>query len=123
MTINIIRHTPLAVCSKAIRTCWDSHHKSDNGGERDKELIHRVGNKYKHKSTLEHLKIIFEVKKPNENLLHIIQTNPYFKYLKYNDYFCVSTNVRAIQEANLDRTILQKLIPKDYTFLFQEEEK
>jgi len=31
-------------------------------GEKDKELIHRVGNKYKHSSTLEHLVYTFEIK-------------------------------------------------------------
>lgn len=55
MKIELLYHTPLKVCSTAIRTCWDSHDKSDNDGEKDRALIDRVGNKYKHSSTLEHL--------------------------------------------------------------------
>lgn len=52
----LLRHfTPLDICSQAIRTCWQSFDKSDNGGERDLALIDRVGNKNKHSSTLEHL--------------------------------------------------------------------
>lgn len=62
MKVNLLHYTPLAVCSQAIRTCWDSHDKSDNGGDVDKALIDRVGNKNKHKSTLEHLVYSFEIK-------------------------------------------------------------
>lgn len=57
--ITLLHHTPLEVCSHAIRTCWDSHDKSDQGGEKDRELINRVGNIFKHASTLEHLNYTF----------------------------------------------------------------
>lgn len=66
MEVKLLHYTPLWVCSRAIRTCWDSHDKSDtrNGvcGEADKEIIDRVGNKNKHASTLEHLSFNFEIK-------------------------------------------------------------
>lgn len=59
MNITLENYTPLQVASKAIRSCWASHDKSDSKedecGEADKKLIHRVGNQYKHASTLEHL--------------------------------------------------------------------
>ena len=48
MQITLIHHTPLEVCAHAIRTCWQSFDKSDEGGDKDKALIDRVGNKYKH---------------------------------------------------------------------------
>lgn len=61
----LINHTPLTVASNAIRTCWQSFDKSDSTeekvGERDKELIHRVGNQYRHASTLEHLYYTFYI--------------------------------------------------------------
>ncbi len=57
--ITLMHHTPLAVCAHAIRTCWQSFDKSDDGGEKDLALIDRVGNKYKHSSTLEHLVYTF----------------------------------------------------------------
>lgn len=60
--VALLHFTPLHVCARAIRTCWDSHAKSDNGGEVDKDLIYRVGNKNKHKSTLEHLFYSFEIR-------------------------------------------------------------
>ncbi|MDD5406245.1 MAG: FAD-dependent thymidylate synthase [Sulfurovaceae bacterium] len=62
MTVTLLHHTPLQICSNAIRTCWQSFDKSDNGGEKDKELIDRVGNKNKHASTLEHLSYNFYIK-------------------------------------------------------------
>ena len=83
MTVELLHSTPLWVCAKAIRRCWASEGKSDtyidddgqawydegNGrlqsgfecGEKDKELIHRVGNKFKHASTLEHLVYTFDI--------------------------------------------------------------
>lgn len=61
MQVTLLHSTPLEVCARAIRTCWDSHSKSDCGGEIDKDLIHRIGNINKHKSTLEHLYYNFEI--------------------------------------------------------------
>ncbi len=61
MKITLLHHTPLEVCAHAIRTCWQSFDKSDGGGEKDRELIDRVGNKFKHASTLEHLVYTFYI--------------------------------------------------------------
>jgi thymidylate synthase (FAD) len=59
MKVTLNHHTPLVICSNAIRTCWQSFDKSDDGGEKDRDLIDRVGNKFKHASTLEHLNYSF----------------------------------------------------------------
>lgn len=69
MEVKLLNFTPLWVCSNAIRTCWQSFDKSDNGGEIDKELINRVGNKFKHASTLEHLHYNFYIKGISRALL------------------------------------------------------
>ncbi len=69
MKITLLHHTPLVVCANAIRTCWQSFDKSDNGGERDRELIDRVGNKFKHASTLEHLVYTFYIQGISRALL------------------------------------------------------
>ncbi|EEO25834.1 FAD-dependent thymidylate synthase [Helicobacter winghamensis] len=61
MQIELLSYTELNICSHAIRTCWQSFEKGDNGGEKDKELIDRVGNKFKHASTLEHLHYTFYI--------------------------------------------------------------
>lgn len=57
----LLHHTPLEVCMKAIRTCWDSFDKSDNMGEKDLKLIERVGLKNKHESILEALVYNFNI--------------------------------------------------------------
>lgn len=62
MEVTLLHFTPLNICSNAIRTCWQSFDKSDNGGEKDIALIERVGNKFKHSSTLEHLYYNFYIK-------------------------------------------------------------
>lgn len=69
MKVELLQHSSLTVCAKAIRTCWASHDKSDNGGEKDKDLIDRVGNKFKHASTLEHLTYTFYISGVSRALL------------------------------------------------------
>lgn len=61
MKIKLIHATPLVVASTAIRKCWDSTDKSDNGGALDLAIIQRVGNKFNHKSTLRHCHLTFNV--------------------------------------------------------------
>jgi len=62
MQVTLLHHTPLEVCRTAIRTCWDSHSKSDDMGEKDLELISRVALQYHHESVLEHLNYTFFIK-------------------------------------------------------------
>jgi thymidylate synthase (FAD) len=69
MKVTLYHYTPLTICSNAIRTCWQSFDKSDNGGEKDRELIDRVGNKFKHASTLEHLTYNFYIEGISRALL------------------------------------------------------
>ncbi|MEA1914597.1 MAG: FAD-dependent thymidylate synthase [Campylobacterota bacterium] len=69
MEVTLLQHSSLEVCAHAIRTCWQSFDKSDDGGEKDKDLINRVGNKFKHASTLEHLTYTFYLKGISRALL------------------------------------------------------
>lgn len=69
MKITLLHYTPLEVCAHAIRTCWQSFDKSDEGGEKDKALIDRVGNKFKHASTMEHLVYTFYIQGISRALL------------------------------------------------------
>ncbi len=69
MKVTLLHHTPLGVAAHAIRTCWQSFDKSDDGGPKDQELIDRVGNKYKHASTLEHLVYTFYIQGISRALL------------------------------------------------------
>jgi thymidylate synthase (FAD) len=69
MNIKLMQHSSLEVCAHAIRTCWQSFDNSDDGGEKDKDLINRVGNKFKHSSTLEHLTYTFYISGVSRALL------------------------------------------------------
>ncbi len=69
MQITLTQHSSLEVCAHAIRTCWQSFDNSDEGGEKDKDLIDRVGNKFKHASTLEHLTYTFYISGVSRALL------------------------------------------------------
>lgn len=52
--VKLLSYTPLEVINTAIRTCWDSHDKSDNLGEKDLDLMKRVLLQYRHDSCAEH---------------------------------------------------------------------
>jgi len=106
MKVTLLHNTPLSVCSNAIRTCWQSFDKSDNGGEKDKELIERVGNKFKHSSTLEHLVYSFYIKGISRACLQelarhriaslsVKSTRYTLKELKKEDSFTIKDKKRA----------------------------
>jgi len=106
MKITLLHHTPLTICSNAIRTCWQSFDKSDNGGEKDRELIDRVGNKFKHSSTLEHITYNFYIKGISRALLQelarhrmaslsVKSTRYTLKELKDEEEFLVTDKERA----------------------------
>lgn len=52
--VKLLSYTPLEVINTAIRTCWNSHDKSDNLGEKDLDLIKRVVLQNFHESVCEH---------------------------------------------------------------------
>ncbi len=108
MEITLLHFTPLNICSNAIRTCWQSFEKGDNGGEKDIALIERVGNKFKHSSTLEHLYYNFYIKGISRACLqelarhrlasYSVKSSRYtLKELKAEDSFL------PVNEANLTR--------------------
>lgn len=106
MKVTLNHHTPLVICSDAIRTCWQSFDKSDNGGEADRALIDRVGNKFKHASTLEHLVYNFYIEGISRALLQelarhrmaslsVKSTRYTLKELKEEDPFGINDRERA----------------------------
>jgi len=58
MVVTLIHATPLDVADLAIGKCWDKPSKSLG---HKIERIHRVGNKNKHSSTLEHVNYTFDI--------------------------------------------------------------
>lgn len=106
MNVTLLQNTSLEVCAHAIRTCWQSYDKSDCGGEKDRELIDRVGNKFKHASTLEHLSYTFFIEGVSRALLQelarhrmaslsVKSTRYTLKELKEEDDFFIDDKVRA----------------------------
>ena len=72
MTVKLLHHSPLWLASNAIRMSHDNHDKSDTdeqevdfgsyeAGDKDKALIERIGNKFKHKSVMEQLVYWFDI--------------------------------------------------------------
>ena len=73
MKVKLLNATPLVIAATAIRMAWDKSSLSDSTdttlGEKDKELIYKVGNKFKHSSTLEHVFYNFEIDGISRGLL------------------------------------------------------
>jgi len=111
------KHTPLSVCSFAIRECYNSHDKSDNGGSKDKSLIKRVGVAYKHSSTLEVLRFRAVITREDFNTIR------HLKYIEYyfvdNDTIVVLFNMRIIVENDWLLRLIN--IPEEYKYLLKGE--
>ena len=56
MEVKLLHATPLALADIAIGKCWDKQKE-----EVDVKRMYRVGNKYKHSSTLEHISYTFDI--------------------------------------------------------------
>jgi thymidylate synthase (FAD) len=59
MKVKLKHYTPLTITDQAISKCWDKECDVNNPNT---EKIDRVANKFKHKSTIEHLVYNFEIK-------------------------------------------------------------
>jgi thymidylate synthase (FAD) len=113
MKVELLQHSSLEICAHAIRTCWQSFDKSDEGGEKDKELINRVGNKFKHSSTLEHLNYTFYISGVSRALLQelsrhriaspsVKSTRYTLKELKEEDSFTMGLSMMELREKYTD---------------------
>lgn len=79
MQVILKQHSDLYICSDAIRQCHGTRGKSDTTqdqreffqttGDKDKDLILRIGNHAKHGSTLEHLYYSFDISGVSRALL------------------------------------------------------
>jgi len=128
MKVELLQYTSLEICAHAIRTCWQSFDNSDDGGEKDKDLIHRVGNKLKHSSTLEHLSYTFYISGVSRALLQelarhriaslsVKSTRYTLKELKDEDLdnidykkYLVFTDIEAVDNASKDALKNLKII-------------
>ena len=118
--VSLLHHTPLWVAARATRTAWDSHGISDTKdgviGSVDKELLNRIGNKYKHRSIFAHITIQFICENGAVEL----------EFFKRNSYSFVSgnivtTNLRVLTDNAFNlRRVLYGLIGTEFGFLLGE---
>ena len=64
--VELLNYTPLAIADQAIGQCWG---KGCFEGDKLKERMTRVANKFKHKSTIEHLNYNFHISDISRALL------------------------------------------------------
>jgi thymidylate synthase (FAD) len=126
----LLNYTPLKICSDAIRTCWQSFDKSDDGGEKDLALIDRVGNQFKHSSTLEHINYNFyltlsravlqELSRHRMASLSVKSTRYTLKELKNEKLFDIKDINRASKYVIFtDNDIVNEAIVKSLNILLQ----
>lgn len=137
MNVELLNYTPLWVAARAIRTCWASEGLSDTPlegegllepicGPKDRALIDRVGNKYKHASTLEHLIMTWEltgiISLKEQSIITMFKEDNFSVVTKSNTEFVITANVRALQQLTLQQEYLNKLLPESYKYLFDLSE-
>jgi len=114
MEITLIHYTPLKICSHAIRTCWQSFDKGDSGGELDRALIDKVGNRYKHSSTLEHLVYTFYIKGISRALLQELSRHRVASLSVKSTRYTLKElkNQKSFDENDFERNFIRnKIIP------------
>lgn len=122
--IELINHTKLSNVAIAIRTCYDSfgpnkgeyNTPTDNLTKEDKELVYKVVNKYKHASTSEHCRLLFETDKDIATV-NSFRSNPFSRVYDTDTGWRILTNLRVLLE-NPKLTQLVRL-PKEFDFLFE----
>jgi hypothetical protein len=120
MMIELLEHSPLPVTAFAIRTCWDSHSKSDNGGEIDRELVNRVGNKFKHRSTLSHLIMNFSFSNFSIETLEEIRENRYINISYQKESIDSKIVANGIMTINM-RSILDMLENRESSYPLRDK--
>jgi len=122
----MIAHSHVYSSSHACRTCWDSVDKHDHG-EKDLELIKRVGVKFKHRSVIEHLII----RTNNVDMgFHgeLVHNRHYRKYIDectHDGNTVLLINMRTVLECLEDKNFTNKkelldVVPNDYKFLVED---
>ena len=115
MKVELLQHTSLETCAHAIRTAWQSFERSDNGGENDLALIYKIGNKFKHSSTLEHLVYTFYIQEVSRAVLQELArhriASPTVKSTRY-----------TLKELKGEVKFNLQLIPKISSDLYESKE-
>jgi thymidylate synthase (FAD) len=107
--VSLLHATPLSLADKAIGKCWDKV------SEKPEERMYRVGNKFKHASTLEHVNYTFDIDGVSRALLQelarhrmasisVKSTRYTLKELKESDdfdSFLVKTGTPDVDNANI----------------------
>lgn len=122
----IARHnySPITSSAIAIRECYNTHSKSDNGGKKDKSLIERIGVSMRHSSTLEHLNFLVVLKPVlDKEKCDILLKHKYVETAiigtedKYGKVVLARVNMRVVIENSKLREELMSWIPKEYHYL------
>jgi len=114
--IELLYITPLWVADFAISQCWDKGCSRVNI-----ERMHRIANKYKHRSTIEHIYVTWAIS--DKELVDKFMKDRFAIVTRKVSTYIVTTNMRALGNMNLDIHTLFDLVPEDYRFLVIKDYK
>lgn len=130
MSIKRLYETPIRIVEMGINTCWDKHHTCVQG-EPSTEKMFRVIRKFRHSSTAENGRAIFEftLNKPTGDdelsdgvLYNEMVNNKYFNISSIGmGKYLVSTNLRAIIEIDIPVEVKKQMVSDEYHFLLENK--
>ena len=112
--IKLLYHSPLPIIVEAVRICHKSFDRSDNLGEKDKNLVKKIMD-IGHLSIFEHAKLGFYTN--IDRIRKFFHENKY----SYERSGLVITNLRVIIEnAEKIKEVIRLLLHTEFGFLFYE---
>jgi len=108
--VELIYITPLWVADMAIGVCWDKQKPVC-----DIKRMDRIANKFKHRSTIEHIHIIFTTH--DYAIASVFRDNNFSIATPTNGTWVITTNMRALGDMRFTDIDYEALLPEEYLFL------
>lgn len=103
MTVELLRHTPLWVCSDAIRTCWQSQDKSDTTDDMRKDYLIEYGYEENYEGDMEPEVSVYpnEVECGEQDIKLINRVALQFKHQSTMEHLVYNFSIKGISRACL----------------------
>ena len=106
--------TPPSVVALAIRKCYATEDKSDNGGPKDLSLIKRIGVTLKHSSVLRHGVFSIYIPEIKSSMVsHLLRNHEFTEVIGDT----IVTNVQVILELGITLDTKKQLLPEQWHYL------
>lgn len=97
MEVKLMHITPIHITIKAIRRCWNSEDRSDNLGEKDKELLRKIIDKH-HESTIEHIVMHYDIQDISRGCLQELARHRIASYSVKSTRYTINKDLKEEKE-------------------------